>query len=280
MLPRALLLALVCALVPLQAAAQPARPRAVRLSGNLAQGGLVFGTTEPGATVTLDGRPLRVGDDGTFVFGLGYRAKARATLKVVLPSGRAVTRPLAIRRRTFRVQRIDDLPDAMVTPPPEVLARLDAERARFAALRDVDSPELLCRGGFIRPAKGPVTGVYGSQRILNGIPRAPHWGLDIAAPEGAPVIAPAAGIVLLADPDLYLTGGTVLLDHGFGIVSAFLHLSALDVSEGQRVEQGDVIGRVGATGRATGPHLDWRVRWFDVFVDPQLLLRRAGTTAR
>jgi murein DD-endopeptidase MepM/ murein hydrolase activator NlpD len=179
---------------------------------------------------------------------------------------------LQVRKRTFRRQRIDNLPAAMVTPPEEVRARILAEQTRLAALWGVDTPEPLFRSGFAWPVKGIVTGVYGSQRILNGKPRQPHWGLDIAAPDGTPVRAPADGIVLLADTDLYYTGGTILLDHGHGIVSGFLHLSALDVTNGQRVTQGEVIGRVGSTGRSTGPHLDWRVRWLDVFVDPRLLL--------
>ena len=172
------------------------------------------------------------------------------------------------------MQRINNLPQAMVTPPPEVLPRIEAERARLAALWGVDTPEPLFKSGFAWPAKGPVSGVYGSRRILNGVPKQVHWGVDVAAPNGAPVVAPADGLVLLAEPDFYYTGGTILLDHGHGLISGFLHLSGLDVNVGQRVKQGDAIGRVGATGRATGPHLDWRVRWFDVFVDPELLIER------
>jgi murein DD-endopeptidase MepM/ murein hydrolase activator NlpD len=254
------------------ALAEPASTRHLRLKGPLVQGGLVVGSTRPGARVSLDGRELRVGDDGTFVFGLGRWAKPRAVLKVVFDDGREVTRTLQVRRRVFRRQRIDNLPQAMVTPPEELRTRILAEQTRLAALWGVDTPEPLFRSGFAWPARGTVTGVYGSQRILNGQPRQPHWGLDIAAPEGTPVTAPADGIVLLADTDLYYTGGTILLDHGFGIVSGFLHLSAIDVEPGQRVAQGEVIGKVGSTGRSTGPHLDWRVRWLDVFVDPRLLL--------
>lgn len=260
-------------LVPAAAFAQQSRPTGiVRLRGPLVQGGLVVGTTRPGARVTLDGRELRVGEDGTFVFGLGREAKPRAVLKVVLENGREVTRVLQVRRRRFRTQRIDNLPQEMVTPPEELRTRILAEQTKLAALWGVDTPEALFRSGFAWPAKGVVTGVYGSQRILNGEPRQPHWGLDIAAPTGTPVRAPADGIVLLAVTGFYYTGGTILLDHGFGIVSAFLHLSGIDVEDGQRVKQGEVIGRIGSTGRSTGPHLDWRVRWLDVFVDPQLLL--------
>jgi hypothetical protein len=248
----------------------PATAR-LRVSGSLVQGGVLVGSTVPGAHVAVDGRVVRVGEDGTFIFGLGRDAGPRASLVVTLPDGHRLTRALTIRRRRYRVQRIDRLPQAMVTPPEEMMPRILAERTRLAALWGVDSDRPLFKSGFIRPAKGPVTGVYGSRRILNGEPRDPHWGVDFAAPEGAPVVAPADGIVLLAQPDMYYTGGTVLLDHGFGLISAFLHLSAIDVAVGQQLAQGDPIGRVGATGRATGPHLDWRVRWFETFVDPLLL---------
>ena len=253
--------------------AQPARARfPLRVTGDLVQGGLLQGHTAPGARVWLDGRALRVSDDGVFIAGLGRDAKPRAVLRVELPDGRVARRSLTVRDRSFRVQRINGLPEAMVTPPAELLPRIRAEQARLAALWGVDTPEPLFLSGFTWPVRGPVSGVYGSQRILNGVPRAVHWGLDIAAADGSPISAPADGIVLLAETDLYYTGGTILLDHGFGLISGFLHMSALAVQVGQRVKRGDVIGRVGATGRATGPHLDWRVRWFDTFVDPRLLL--------
>lgn len=272
---------LACApALPLAAASEgPRRAASLRLSGKLTQGGVVVGSTLPGAEVTLDGRPLRVGEDGTFVFGLGRDAKARAVLRVTLPGGRRLTRHLDVRTRRYRVQRINGLPQGMVTPPEELMPRILAERTRLAALWGVDTPEPLFRSGFVKPAHGPITGVYGSRRILNGVARDPHWGVDFAAPEGAPVVSPADGIVLLAQSDMYYTGGTVLVDHGFGLVSAFLHLSAIDVTVGQRLAQGDPLGRVGATGRATGPHLDWRVRWLDTFVDP-LLLPPPPTAAR
>ena len=261
--------------------AQKPRPAVpLRLTGHLVQGGLLQGRTEPGALVWLDDRALRVSDEGAFIAGFGREAKSRAVLRVQLPDGRSTRRALTIRRRTFRVQRINNLPDTMVTPPPELLPRIRAEQTRLAALWGVDTPEPLFLSGFVWPARGPVSGVYGSQRVLNGIPRAVHWGVDVAAPHGAPVTSPADGIVLLAQPDFYYTGGTILVDHGFGLISAFLHLSALDVIVGQRVKQGDPIGKVGATGRATGPHLDWRVRWFDTFVDPQLLLEPPSAAPR
>lgn len=253
-------------------ARKPTAATGLRLEGRLVQGGLVIGTTQPGTRVDLGDRELRVSEQGRFLFGLSRTQGRQVTLTLTLPGGREVRHTLDVARRRFRTQRIDNLPESMVTPPEAMRSRILAEQTRLAALWGVDTPEPLFESGFAWPARGPISGVYGSQRILNGKPRNPHWGIDIAAPAGAPVTAPADGIVLLAQPDFYYTGGTLLLDHGFGLVSAFLHLSGLDVTLGQRVRRGDMIGRVGSTGRSTGPHLDWRLRWLDVFVDPQLLV--------
>lgn len=241
------------------------------LEGRLAQGGLVLGRTAAGAKVMLDGRPVRVGPDGVFLIGFGRDAAATAVLDVTLGDGRRQRRTLAIEPRKFDIQRIDGLPDKMVTPPPDLLARIKRENAKVAELRRVDSEFAEFTAGFIWPVAGPVTGVYGSQRILNGEPRAPHWGVDIAAPTGTPVRAPAGGVVRLAEPDFYLTGGTLLIDHGHGLMSAFLHLSAIDVTVGQQVKQGEFVARVGATGRVTGAHLDWRMNLFDMRIDPVLV---------
>ncbi|MEE8188755.1 MAG: M23 family metallopeptidase, partial [Kiloniellales bacterium] len=146
------------------------------------------------------------------------------------------------------------------------------ENARIAAARAVDRPEPLFESGFVWPATGPITGVFGSQRVLNGKPRRPHYGVDVAAPEGSIVRAPADGVVAIAAAEMYYTGGTVLIDHGHGLTSVYSHMKEVRVSEGQRVKQGDPIGTVGATGRVTGPHLDWRVNWFDQRLDPALLV--------
>ena len=169
------------------------------------------------------------------------------------------------------MQRIDGLPEKMVTPPKEVLQRIRAENARIAAVRARDRAAADFATGFAWPVTGAITGVYGSQRVLNGKPRQPHYGIDIAAPAGTPVRAPADGVVTLAETGMYFTGGTVILDHGHGLTSAFLHLSKLEAGEGEAVERGEVIARVGATGRVTGAHLDWRVNWFDARLDPKLL---------
>jgi len=159
-----------------------------------------------------------------------------------------------------------------VTPDAATLQRIEQENARVAEARKIDTHAAWFWDGFRRPAEGRISGVYGSQRILNGEPRQPHYGLDIAGPRGSPVLAPAAGIVRLASRDFYYTGGTVIIDHGHGVSSSFLHLDRVEVNVGDKVEAGDLIGALGATGRATGPHLDWRVNWFDVRLDPGLLL--------
>lgn len=245
-----------------------ARADLAALEGRFVQGGVVFGTTQPGAKVTLNGRAVRVSDAGHFVFGFGRDAAETAQLVVVLPDGKREDRMLKVKTRDYQIQRIDGLPRKMVTPPPEVLERIRKDAEQVAAARAVDRPEPLFESGFIWPAVGPISGVFGSQRILNGKPRRPHYGIDIAAAEGTPVRAPADGVVAIARRDMYFTGGTVLLDHGHGLTSVYSHLKDVTVQAGQVVRQGDVLGSVGSTGRATGAHLDWRINWFEERLDP------------
>jgi hypothetical protein len=265
----ALLALLACAAL---AGGKPAAAGSLELSGQATQGGLVLGVTEPQAQVALDGRAVEVAADGRFVLGFGRDAKPEALLVVRHPDGSTEERTLVIAQRSYLVQRIEGLPLAMVTPPPEAMKRIKADQAMVDAARARDFHEPLFESGFVWPATGPISGVYGSQRILNGEPRAPHWGVDIAAPGGSPVVAPADGVVTLAAPDLYLTGGTLVIDHGLSLSSTFLHLSAIEVKVGDRVRQGAEVGRVGATGRATGPHLHWGMNWRDARLDPALLV--------
>lgn len=243
-----------------------------RLDGPLVQGGLVVGRTAPGAKVTLDGQPVRVSPDGVFVIGFGREAEPAAELRVVAPGGAVETRRLEIARREYQIQRIDGLPQKFVSPPPEVLERIRRENEAIRAIREIDTPVPYFAEGFVWPAKGPISGVYGSQRILNGEPKQPHYGVDIAGPVGTPVVAPAGGVVRLAEKDLYYTGGTVILDHGHGLSSAFLHLDKVQVKAGDVLKRGAPIGTIGATGRVTGAHLDWRMNWFEARIDPQLLV--------
>jgi murein DD-endopeptidase MepM/ murein hydrolase activator NlpD len=244
----------------------------LHLEGELVQGGLVRGRVAPGSAVWLDGRELRVSGEGHFVFGFGRDARPRAELAVRYPDGHEDRRTLDVAARPYRVQRIDGLPPREVTPTEEDLARIRAEAKLIEAAKARNSDRLGFTQEAAWPALGPISGIYGSQRILNGEPRAPHRGVVVAAPAGTPVAAMASGIVSLARPDLYFTGGTVMIDHGHGLHSIYAHMQDVLVEVGQGVAQGAPLGTVGATGRATGPHLHWGVYWFDQAVDPALLV--------
>lgn len=242
---------------------------ATAMTGDFEQGGMVIGRTYPDAQVALDGKALSVSREGYFVFGFGRDQGPRATLTIAR-GGEAATEPLAIVQRTYKIQRIDGLPGDKVTPPDDAAARIAADIEAIKAARSFDTPESWYLGGFQWPVTGRISGVYGSQRILNGEPRQPHFGVDIARGEGEPIHAPQKGIVRLAERDMYFTGGTTVLDHGQGITTSYLHQSRLDVAVGDTVEAGQVIGLIGKTGRATGPHLCWRMNWFQERLDPQL----------
>lgn len=244
----------------------------VSLSGRLEQGGIVLGRASPGASARLDGKPVPVDGEGRFLLGFGREAPAEAVLEVAEPGRPAETRRLAIAPRQWQIQRIDGLPTEKVTPDPAQLARIKAENELVASRRARVTATALFLGGLGQPADGPVSGVFGSQRILNGEARSPHSGVDIAAPTGAPVRAVAEGVVTLAHGDLFYTGQTVMIDHGLGLQTVYAHLSRLNVAEGQRVTAGQVIGAVGASGRATGPHLHWGATWLDVRLDPQAVM--------
>ncbi len=246
---------------------------AVALDGDFKQGGLVFGETLPGAKVRLDGDAVMVGEDGRFVIGFGRDSALSALLTVELPDGNVERRALEIEDREFKVERIDGLDQSKVSGFTEAqLEHIGRDREKKKSARQTTDDNAFWAVGFDWPVTGRISGVFGSQRILNGEPKRPHSGLDIARPTGTPIKAPADGIVRLADQDMYFEGGLILLDHGHWLESAFLHLSRIDVEPGQAVRKGDVIGAVGATGRVTGPHLHWSVKWAGRLVDPQLLL--------
>ena len=242
------------------------------LEGKLTQGGLVIGHVAPGAAVRLDGEPVKVAPDGRFVIGFGRDAPPAHLIEVVTADGTAERHRLTVAARHYRIERVDGLPPKTVTLPPEYRERRARETAMVRTARAVVSDRLDWADGFVLPAKGRISGVYGSQRILNGKPRWPHFGLDVAAPEGTAVVAPAGGIVRLAAPDFLLEGGIIIIDHGFGVSSTLMHLSRIDVAVGEEVTQGQQVGAVGATGRATGPHVDWRLNWRDARLDPALLV--------
>ena len=252
-------------------AAQAGDDIPLTLDGELIQGSIVIGHTDPRATVTFSGRDIRVSPKGAFVIGFDRDAPATESLVVELPGGERRRRTLEIARRDYDIQRIDGIAPDQVTPPPAALDRIRRDVRVVSAARERDDARTDFLQSFRWPVTGRITGVYGSQRVLNGEPRRPHYGIDIAAPAGTIVRAPAAGVITVAEPDMYFSGGTVLLDHGHGLSSAFLHMRSLDVEVGQRVAQGEAIGAVGATGRSTGAHLDWRMNLFDLRVDPSHL---------
>jgi len=240
------------------------------LDGALSQGGLVVGRTAPGARVRLDGRPVRTTEDGLFLLGFGRDAGPRAVLEIAGADGRVLRRELAVAARDWKVSRIDGLPPRKVTPRPEDLARIRADSALIRAARARDSASAWFRGGLDWPVRGRISGVFGAQRVLNGEARAPHSGTDIAAPTGTPVAAAAPGRVTVAAPDMFFTGKTVMIDHGHGLATVYAHLSRIAVEVGDLVARGQRIGAVGASGRASGPHLHWGVSLFDVRLDPAL----------
>jgi murein DD-endopeptidase MepM/ murein hydrolase activator NlpD len=245
---------------------------AIELDGHLTQGGLAFGDTDAGSRVTLDKRRMPIAGDGRFLLAFGRDQAPHATLAVAHADGKMETQELTIAQRTFDIQRIDNLPKNQVEPSAEDLKRIKAEQVRINAARARDSDLPFAFEGFDWPALGPISGVYGSQRILNGEPRSPHFGVDVAAPLGTPLKAPAGGIVSLADADLFFTGGTIIIDHGHGLASLFGHMQKVAVNEGDSLAKGGYVGNLGRTGRATGPHLHWGMFLFSTPIDPQLLV--------
>lgn len=244
---------------------------AVQLNGELTQGSLVRGQVTPGSQVSLNGNALNVNRQGKFVMGFERDDSLSHTLTVLSPDGSETQRDLTLTKRDYAIQRIEGLDQKMVTPPESVLQRIRKDSANVARARagERDYDAVFTR--FIWPAKGPITGVYGSQRVLNGQPKRPHYGVDVGGPIGTRVIAPASGIVTMAD-DLYYSGNTLIVDHGMGVFSTFLHLDSITVRVGDTIEKGQQIGTIGETGRATGPHLDWRINLGNKRLDPQLLV--------
>jgi len=241
------------------------------ISGQAMQGGLMIFQTRPEAIITLDGIALPVSPEGRFVVGFHRDDTAAQLLQATDKDGRTASITLTPQIRIWDIQRIDNLPTNMVSPPADVIARIqkDIKNVKAARAKISDFDDVL-ENGFIWPVWGRISGIYGSQRILNGQPRQPHYGIDIALPEGVAVRAAAAGQVTMAE-DLYFTGGTIIIDHGHGLNSTYSHLLDMQVKVGDIVPRGQVIGSVGSTGRSTGPHLDWRINWQNKRLDPQLI---------
>ncbi|HEB95204.1 MAG TPA: M23 family metallopeptidase [Sedimenticola thiotaurini] len=249
----------------------PAWAGALELEGELVQGGVVTGRVEPGTRVLFDGERIRVSEEGVFLLGFGRDHPATSRLELIRPDGGRESRTLEVRKRNYAIQRVDGLPKRKVTPKKIDYERIRREAALVRKARQRDDPRTDFLTGWIWPVEGPISGVYGSQRILNGKPRRPHYGVDIARPVGTPVRAPADGIVTLVHPDMFYSGVTLIIDHGHGLSSSFLHLKRTLVKPGQRVRRGQVVAEVGRSGRVTGAHLDWRMNLRKARVDPQLL---------
>ncbi|MBB6183605.1 murein DD-endopeptidase MepM/ murein hydrolase activator NlpD [Oleiagrimonas soli] len=249
-----------------------ARAAVLQLPREVPQGGLVIGRAPAACRVSYDGRDLRVGADGRFAFGVGRDAEGPLQVRSACPGHPPQVQHIAVRSRTWPTERVNGVPPKTVRPPPAIAARMARERKLVAAARTRNDAREDFEEGFVWPVHGRISGRFGSQRIYNGVPRAPHSGVDIAVPRGTPVKAPAAGIVTLAKR-LYLSGNTVIIDHGFGVSSVMLHMDKLDVTPGQRVRQGQIVGLSGMTGRATGPHVHWGMNWFGVRLDPRMVAR-------
>jgi murein DD-endopeptidase MepM/ murein hydrolase activator NlpD len=260
-------------LVGLASCSKPAPAGEIRLTGTAQQGGLMFGTAPPGSVaLRLDDKPVRLTGDGRFLIGFGRDAPPAATVTATLADGRTVKRTIVVAQRTYQIESIPGLHRPASGPSPEYEAIRAPELAAIAAARAGETSETGWTQAFAWPAQGRISGVYGSQRILGGVPGSPHFGVDIAAPAGTPVLAPAEGIVRFARGPLSLEGNLVMLDHGHGLTSAFLHLSKIDVVTGQRVQRGDRLGAIGTTGRSTGPHVHWGLTWDEARIDAATLV--------
>lgn len=239
--------------------------------GDFVQGGIVRGTLPPGTGLELDGQKIKVSPEGAFVIGFGRDQQGPVVLTLIDSDGRKTALDKQLKKRSYDIQRIEGVEKKYVSPPEETQQRIrdDARQVRQARQVVLDQTDFM--RDFIWPARGVISGVYGSQRFFNGKARRPHFGLDIAAPTGTPVYAPAGGQVTLVQ-NLYFSGWTVILDHGHGLSSSFLHLDEAVVEVGQYLKQGALLGKIGATGRVTGSHLDWRMNWRDQRVDPGVLV--------
>ena len=246
---------------------------AVEFKGKFFQGHFIIGQTEPGSKIIIDKKKIKVSKDGYFVFGLD-RDRKFDILVTNISDGKKEKIIKKVFKRKYNIQKIDGLPEDKVTPPEEVYKRIKKENNAIGQARAINSNLDYFKNKFTMPLDGIITGVYGSQRILNGKPKWPHYGIDIAAKQGTHIKSSGNGIVTMAEDDLYYTGGTIIMDHGHGISTIYSHLETVIVSVGDKINQGDIIGTVGSTGRSTGPHLDFRINWFQTRLDPMSVLEK------
>ena len=235
------------------------------------QGSMIIGRMLVDGDIYFEDKKLPLTETGEFVFGVGRDAQHQVQL-VILSEDKTIKYPLFIGKREWNIEKVDGLPENKVNPKSkDTLLRIKLEGRKVSSARKRLSAQNAFLMEFIMPAKGRISGVYGSQRVLNGQPKRPHYGLDIANKVGTKIVSPADGVVTLAEKDLFYSGGTIIIDHGFGINTTYLHMSAIAVKVGQELKQGDLVGKMGSTGRATGSHLDWRLNWHQTRLDPALL---------
>ena len=244
---------------------------AVEFKGKFLQGHYIVGITNPSAKIIIGKKEVKVSKDGYFAFGLDRDRKFDLTITKIINGKKEIIIKKVLKRK-YNIQRIDGLEQSKVTPPESVYKRIKEENNRIGEARAINSDLPFFKNQFIMPVEGIISGVYGSQRILNGKPRWPHYGIDIAAKKGTMIKSSGSGVVTMAEDDLYYTGGTIIMDHGHGISTIYSHLETIMVSVGDKINQGDIIGTVGSTGRSTGPHLDFRVNWFQTRLDPMSVL--------
>ncbi len=245
---------------------------AIEFQGKFLQGHFILGITDPDAEILIGKKKIKVSKDGDFVFGIDRDQKYNLTFTKIL-NGDKTTITKKVLKRKYNIQRIDGLEESKVTPPESVYNRIKKENNAIGEARAINSNLQYFKEKFIMPVEGIISGVYGSQRILNGKPRWPHYGIDIAAKQGTMIRSSASGTITMAEQDLYYTGGTIIMDHGHGISTIYSHLESLLVAVGDKINQGDIIGTVGSTGRSTGPHLDFRINWFQTRLDPMSVLK-------
>ena len=249
----------------------PTYSGAIEFKGKFLQGHYIVGITDPSAKIIIGKKEVKVSKDGYFVFGIDRDRKFDVTITKIIKGKKEIITKKVLKRK-YNIQRIDGLEESKVTPPESVYKRIKEENNKIGEARAVNSDLPFFKNQFIMPVEGIISGVYGSQRILNGKPKWPHYGIDIAAKQGTRIKSSGTGVVTMAEQDLYYTGGTIIMDHGHGISTIYSHLETLKVKVGDEILQGDVIGTVGSTGRSTGPHLDFRVNWFQTRLDPMSVL--------
>ena len=244
---------------------------AIEFKGKFLQGHYIVGKTDPYAKIIVDKKEVKVSKDGYFVFGIDRDRKFDLTITKTIDGKKEIITK-QVQKRKYNIQRIDGLDEKKVTPPESVYKRIKEENNKIGKARAINSDLPFFKNQFIMPVEGIISGVYGSQRILNGKPRWPHYGIDIAAKLGTMIKSSGSGVITMAEDDLYYTGGTIIMDHGHGISTIYSHLETVMVSVGEKINQGDIIGTVGSTGRSTGPHLDFRVNWFQTRLDPMSII--------